>query len=68
MSRWKRYVVIVVLYSTDHPPRHVHVFEDGKRVLKFNIETWSVMEGQLTSKSKKALMTLKKEKFFYEKS
>ena len=30
MGRWKRAGVIVVLYSTDHDPRHVHVFEDGK--------------------------------------
>ena len=35
MGRWKRFGVIVVLHGTDHDPMHVHVFEDGKRVLKF---------------------------------
>jgi integrase len=35
--------------------------EDSKRVLKFNIETWTVMEGQMTPKAKKALETLRKE-------
>ena len=37
MGRWKRHGVIVVLYSTDHDPKHVHVFEDRKRILKFNL-------------------------------
>jgi hypothetical protein len=28
MGRWKRHGVIVVLFSTDHDRKHVHVFED----------------------------------------
>ena len=61
MGRWKRHGVIVVLFSTDHDPKHVHVFEDRKRLLKFNIETWTVMEGKMTPKAKQALETLRKE-------
>jgi hypothetical protein len=61
MGRWKRYGVIVVLFSTDHDPKHVHVFEDGKRLLKFDVENWTVMEGKLTSKARKALETLRQE-------
>ena len=61
MGRWKRYGVIVVRYSTDHDPKHVHVFEDRKRLLKFNIEDWSVMEGKMTSKARKALEALRQE-------
>ena len=61
MGRWKRYGVIVVLFSTDHDPKPVHVFEDGKRLLKFNLENWTVMEGKLTSKARKALETLRHE-------
>lgn len=67
MGRWKRAGVIVVLYSTDHDPRHVHVFEDGKRLLKFNLESWTVMEGKLTSKARRALAALRKEGVFDEK-
>lgn len=67
VGRWKRGGVIVVLFSTDHDPRHVHVFEDGKRLLKFNLESWAVMEGTLTSKSRKALEALRKEGAFDEK-
>jgi hypothetical protein len=61
MGRWKRYGVIVVLYSTDHDPKQVHVFEDRKRLLKFNIEDWTVMEGKMTSKARKALEALRQE-------
>ena len=67
MGRWKRAGVIVVLYSTDHDPRHVHVFEDGKRLVKFNLESWMVMEGTLTSKARRALEALRKEGVFDEK-
>ena len=67
MGRWKRAGVIVVLYSTDHDPRHVHVFEDGKRLVKFNLESWKVMEGRLTSKARRALEALRKEGVFDEK-
>jgi Domain of unknown function (DUF4160) len=61
MGRWKRGGVIVVLYSTDHDPKHVPVFEDGKRLLKFDVEHWTVMEGKMTPKARKVLEVLRKE-------
>lgn len=61
MGRWKRHGVMVVLYSTDHDPKHVHVFEDRKRRLKFNIDSWTVMEGKMTPRARKALEALRKE-------
>jgi hypothetical protein len=67
MVRWKRFGVIVVQYSTDHDPRHVHVFKDGARVLKFDIESWAVMEGKMTPKTRRALESLRREGMFDEK-
>ena len=61
MGRWKRLGIVVVLYATDHDPKHVHVFEDKKRLLKFDIESWTILEGKLTAKAKKALEALRKE-------
>ncbi|MBI4526716.1 MAG: DUF4160 domain-containing protein [Deltaproteobacteria bacterium] len=61
MGRWRRHGVIVVLYSTDQDPKHVHVFEDGKRLIKFNIESWTVMGGKMTPNARKALEVLRKE-------
>ncbi len=68
MGRWKRFGVIVVRYATDHAPRHVHVFEDGNRLLKFDIESWSVMQVELTSRARRALEALRKEGAFDEES
>jgi hypothetical protein len=61
MGRWKRYGVIVVLYSTDHDPKHVHVFEDRKPLLKSNVDDWTVMEGKMTPKARKAVEALRRE-------
>ncbi|MBI1862160.1 MAG: DUF4160 domain-containing protein [Deltaproteobacteria bacterium] len=54
--------------QSDHDPRHVHVFEDGRRLLKFSLESWTVMEGKMTTRSRKALEALRKEGVFCEKS
>jgi hypothetical protein len=43
------------------------VFEDGKRLLKFDLESWAVMEGTLTPKARKALDGLRQEGVFNEK-
>ena len=59
---------IVARYSMDHDPPHVHVFQDGKRILKFNIEDWTVMEGKITLKARKALELLRREGRFNEES
>ena len=67
MGRWKRLGVIVVQYAYDHAPRHVHVFEDGKRTLKFNVDQWEIMEGRMTPKARKALEELREEGVFHEK-
>ena len=67
-GRWKRLGLIVDLYRTDHTPRHVHVFEDGKRLLKFDIENWKVIEERLSPRAKKVLECLRSEGVFDEKS
>jgi len=51
---------------TDHDPQHVHV--DGVRILKFDIENWTVMEGKMTPKARRALESLRKEGMLDEKS
>jgi hypothetical protein len=60
MVQWIRFGVIVVKYLTDHDPQHVHVFKDGVRILKFDIENWMVMEGRMAPKARRALELLRK--------
>jgi len=44
----------------DHDPSHVDVFQDGVRILKFDIENWKVMEGKMTPKARSALESLRR--------
>lgn len=64
MGRWKRNGLIVVKFATDHDPPHVHVFEDGRRLLKFDIDSWVVLEGKLSSKAASVLDGLRREGVF----
>jgi hypothetical protein len=68
MGRWKRFGVIVVKYLTNLDPPHLHVFQDGVRILKFDIENWTIMEGKMTRKAHRALESLRKEGMLDEKS
>ena len=61
MSFWKRLGIVIAQYKTDHEPQHVHIFEDGKRAVTFNIDEWKVIKGKLTPKARKALEVLRKE-------
>ena len=33
---------------SDHSPRHVHVYKDGKLVVKWDLENWQAMKGKAT--------------------
>ena len=35
-----------ITWNGDHPPRHVHVFRDGKEVLKWNLDAAVAMDGR----------------------
>ena len=60
--------MIIVQYASDHVPRHVHVYEDGKRLLKFDLESWTVIEGRMTPRARRALDLLRGEGRFGEES
>ena len=42
----------------DHAPRHVHVFKDGRLVLKWNLDANLIMKGKVTSTLKKLIREL----------
>ena len=35
-----------VTWAGDRPPRHVHVYEDGKEVLKWNLDAGVAISGR----------------------
>jgi hypothetical protein len=46
MSKIRRGNYIFVMWIGDHPPRHVHVYKDGKLVVKWDLEHQVAMQGQ----------------------
>ena len=50
MGKTRRGGYIFVTWKGDHPPRHVHVYRDGKLVLKWDLENRKPMRGQATRK------------------
>ena len=68
MARWKRFGVVVLYRAGDHDPKHVHVFEHGKHTLKFDVQAWKVMKGQLSFRARRALESLREEGVFDDRS
>ncbi len=46
MSKIRRGNYVFLTWSGDYPPRHVHVYKDGKLVVKWNLDDWVAMEGE----------------------
>jgi hypothetical protein len=45
MGKLRRGGYIFVWWKGDHPPRHVHVYRDGKLVVKWDLDNHKVMKG-----------------------
>jgi hypothetical protein len=37
---------VLLTWSGDHLPRHVHVYKDRKFVVKWNLDDWVALEGE----------------------
>ncbi len=46
MGKVRRGNYLFVSWKADHPPRHVHVYRDGKFVLKWDLDNWLLMKGR----------------------
>jgi hypothetical protein len=51
----------LISWVGDHDPKHVHVFKEGKQVVKWNIEAQVAIEGKATKKIKKLIAELLRE-------
>lgn len=61
MGKIKRGGYIFITWRGDHDPRHVHVFENGEEILKWNLEDSVVMKGKVTAKLEKLIEELVEE-------
>ena len=45
MGKHRRGGFIFITWKSDHPPRHVHVYRDGKLVVKWDLDDKQPMKG-----------------------
>ena len=61
LAKIRRNGYIFITWKGDHSPRHVHVFKDGREILKWDLENNLVMSGAITSKLLKIIQSLVRE-------
>jgi hypothetical protein len=50
MGKLRRGGYIFVWWKSDHPPRHVHVYRDGKLVVKWDLDNAKAMKGHASKR------------------
>jgi hypothetical protein len=61
MGKIRRGGFVFLTWKGDHPPRHVHVYRDGRLVLKFDLENDEVLKGCITARIRKLIHELRNE-------
>lgn len=61
MGKIRRGNYVFVFWVGDHPPRHVHVYRDGKLVLKWDLDHDKVMQGGVSQQILKYINELRGE-------
>ena len=60
MTKIRKGNFIFVSWIGDHSPRHVHVYKDGKLVVKWDLENSRAMEGKATRRVLEHIQSLVK--------
>lgn len=61
MGKVRRGGYVFLTWKGDHAPRHVHVYRDGRLVVKWNLEQWVPMQGHATRRVLEILRELERE-------
>lgn len=61
MGKTRRGNFIFVTWKGDHSPRHVHVYKDGKLVVKWNLDDRVPMKGRPTARLLELIAELESE-------
>ena len=48
MSKYRRGGYVFITWKGDHPPRHVHVYRDGRLIVKWDLDNQKAMTGAIT--------------------
>lgn len=61
MGRHRRGGYVFITWKADHPPRHVHVYRDGKLVVKWDLDSRKAMKGAATRRVLELIAELESE-------
>jgi len=53
---------IFIIWKSDHPPRHVHVYQDGKLIVKWDLDNWKPMRGAASARVLRLIRQLEAER------
>ena len=48
VGKYRRGGYVFITWIGDHPPRHVHVYRDGKLIVKWDLDNQKAMKGAAT--------------------
>ena len=58
MGKLRRGGYVLVTWKGDHPPRHVHVYREGRLVVKWDLDHKKPMKGKATGRVRKLIEDL----------
>jgi len=61
MGKIRRGGFVFVTWKSDHSPRHVHVYRDGRLVVKWDLDGRKPMKGRATRQVLEIIMELEAE-------
>ena len=61
MGKLRRGGYIFISWKADHTPRHVHVYRDGKLVVKWDLENHQAMKGHAPNRVRDLIEKLESE-------
>lgn len=61
MGKVRRGGYVFLTWTGDHSPRHVHVYKDGKLVVKWDLENSQPMKGRASARILRLIRELEEE-------
>jgi hypothetical protein len=61
MAKLRRGNYTFLSWKGDHTPRHVHIYKDGKLVLKWNLDAGQPMKGKASARLRQLIARLELE-------
>jgi len=61
MGKGRRGGYVFMSWKSDHPPRHVHVYREGKLIVKWDLDNEKPMKGVASAEVRRLIRALQSE-------